>query len=89
MNIIRDGIIMMVYEFIVIIAYVTLSSPVATTIGAIVDAGVASGVTQLTSYETLVSNVITICFALLGIIPLVWFIFRVYSREQDWGYRYE
>ena len=88
-NIIRDGIILIVYEFTIVIMYIFLSDPVAHVLGAINDAAVASGVTQSTSIYNEIKIVFSIVFAGLGLIPIVWFIFRMFSREPDWGYRYE
>jgi len=88
-NIIRDGIILMVYEFTIVILYIVLSDPIASVLSAIANAAIASGVTQITSYYNEIKTVFTIVFAGLGLIPIVWFIFRMFSREPDWGYRYE
>ena len=87
-NIIRDGIILIVYEFIIILLYIVLSNPVALTLDAIVSAATASGI-SITSYYNEIKTVFSICFAMLGLIPLVWFVFRMWAREPDWGYRYE
>ena len=87
-DIIRDGVILAVSEFSILLMYIVLSSPVATLIAALVDAGTASGVTQMTYYHGLITNVLTICFILLAFVPLIWFVLRMMSREPDWGYRY-
>lgn len=87
-DIVRDGIIMVASEFVIILMYIVLSDPVATLIQALVDAGVSSGVTQMTYYHGLVNTVMTISFILLGLVPIIWFVMRMMSREPDWGYRY-
>ena len=87
-DVVRDGIIMMVFEFVIISIYIFLSDPVATVLTALSDAGTNMGVTQMTFYHALVNNVLTIVFILLGLVPLIWFVIRMMSREPDWGYRY-
>jgi len=86
-NIIRDGVILIVYEFIIIFTYIIISTPVATTIASLATAGTASGVTQMAFYKGLVDAVFSICIGLLALVPVIWFMFRVYQREPDWGYR--
>jgi len=86
-DIIRDGIILIVYEFIIIISFIVVSSPLSITIASIVDAGTASGVSQLSYYEGYVNNVFSICMALLALFPVIWFLFRIFSREPNWGYQ--
>jgi hypothetical protein len=89
MNIIRDGVILVVFEFIVILLWVVLSSPMAVIINSLINAGTTMGITQMTTYGILVNRVVDIIFLLMGLCPVIWFFFRVYQREQDWGYRYE
>ena len=85
-DVVRDGAIMIISEFIIILMYIVLSDPVATVITAIANAG--SDISSMSYYHGLVNNVFTICFILLGLVPIIWFILRMMSREPDWGYRY-
>jgi len=87
-DIIRDGVILGVYEFIVIISWIVVSSPMSSMIGALTNAGVSMGVTQMTFYQGLVNHVFDICMVLMALIPIIWFVVRMWSREPDWGYRY-
>jgi len=89
MNIVRDGVILVVFEFIVILLWVVLSSPMAVILNSLINAGTTMGITQMTTYGALVNRVVDIIFLLMGLCPVIWFFFRVYQREQDWGYRYE
>ena len=86
MNPIRDGVILAVYELVVIICYIVLSSPFVTLVSAIASADVS--MTQLQVGANTANTVFLMVCAIAGLIPLVWFIFRVFSREPDWGYRY-
>ena len=87
-DIIRDGLVMAVSEFTVVLMYIVLSDPIATIIQALVNAGTDQGVPNMTYYHNLISTVLTICFILLAFSPIIWFILRMMSREPDWGYRY-
>ena len=87
-DIIRDGLVLAVSEFVVVLTYIVLSDPIATVIQALVTAGTDMGITQMTYYHGLVTTVLTICFIMLAFIPIIWFILRMMSREPDWGYRY-
>ena len=89
MNIIRDGVILIVFEFIVIIMWIVLSHPMAVIINSLISSGTAMGIGQMTYYGSLVNHVVDMVFLLMGLAPLIWFFFRAYQREQDWGYRYE
>lgn len=87
-EVVQDGIILVVSEFIILILYIVLSGPVAQVLNTLTAAGTELGVTQMSFYDLLVKNVFTICFILLGFVPVIWFVVRMMSREPDWGYRY-
>ena len=87
-DVVRDGVLLLVSEFVIIAIYIFLSDPVAQVLTALYGAGTSMGVTQMGYYSNLVNTVVTIVFILLGVIPLIWFVVRMMSREPDWGYRY-
>ena len=80
MNIIRDGIILIVYTFTVIIMYIVLSDPLATTIAAIASASDAS---QMTSIVSEIKTVFSICVAMMTIIPTVTFIYLAFTTNKE------
>jgi spore germination protein GerM len=85
MDIIRDGIILAVYLFIISLLYIFTSNPFTVIISNLMTLDAASHtVTQLTMQT--VSTVYLMMFVMLGGIPIVWFIMRVFQREPDWGY---
>ena len=86
-NIVRAGVILIIYEFIIVFTYIIISTPVATTIASLATAGTGMGVSQMAFYKGLVDAVFSICMGLMALIPVIWFMFRVYQREPDWGYR--
>ena len=86
MNPVRDGIILAVYELIIIIVYIVISGPFVTLVDAIGAAD--ASMTQLQTGVSTSKTVFGLACAIAGLIPLIWFVFRVFSREPDWGYRY-
>ena len=86
MNPIRDGIILAVYELIIIIVYIVISDPFVHIVDALGAAD--ASLVQLQTGVATSKIVFGIACAIAGLIPLIWFIFRVFSREPDWGYRY-
>jgi len=85
MDIIRDGIILAVYLFIISLLYIFTSTPFTTIISEFMMLDAAShAVTQRTMDA--VGTVYLMMFVMLGGIPIVWFIMRVFQREPDWGY---
>ena len=86
MNPVRDGIILAVYELIIIITYAVVSGPAVTLIVAI--GNTAPTVPQMVTAVSNAQIVLMMCFAIAGLIPVIWFMFRVFAREPDWGYRY-
>ena len=84
MNIIRAGAYLVAYEFVMILCYIFLSYPASTVIQAITTAGTDMGVTQMVAEQTLVNNVLTICFVMACFIPIIWFMVEVMRREPDW-----
>ena len=85
MNPVRDAVILVVYEAIVLVCYIVLSDPIIDLFDAIGTAG--ADTTGLASGVHYSSLVFMMCFAIGALIPVFWFMFRVFSREQDWGYQ--
>lgn len=80
MNIVRQGVILIVYTFSVIIAYIVLSDPAAKMINGIAAAGSDIGI--MTSMVTEIKAVLGICFALAVIIPTILFIWMSFTNEE-------
>ena len=79
MNIVRNGVILAVYTFSVIIAYTVLSDPAATLINGI---AAASDAPNMPSLVAEVKAVLSLCFALAVIIPSVLFIWMAYTDTE-------
>jgi len=76
---------MVVYLFIVLVAYFTISSPFENLVSGF------EGTDTLASDEiednvSLYRSVFNMFFALLGLVPIIWFIVWIFHREPDWSY---
>jgi len=80
MNIIRDGVILAVYTFSVILAYIFTSDPLAQIIAAI---SAASDASIMASIVTEVKAVFGICVAMAVLIPTIVFIWLAYTTNQE------
>lgn len=85
MEIIRDGVFLAVYVFVISAIYIFTSNPFAVIISNFMALdGTGASATAVFNTVTLVYSIM---FVILGGIPIVWFIARVFQREPDWGYR--
>jgi len=87
MDIIRDGVIMAVYLFVIIVLYIFISGPFDDMMTGFEDVDMANSDAEIEYHSTFVRLVFDMMFAILFIGPVVWFIFRVFMREPDWSYR--
>jgi hypothetical protein len=79
MNVVRQGVILIVYTFVIILAYIFLSEPTAQIINAI---AAASDASQMPSLLAEVKAVLGICFALAVIIPTILFVWMSFTNEE-------
>lgn len=80
MNIIRDGVILAVYTFSVIVAFIFLSSPFAAMISSI---AAASDAPQMPSIYNEVVAVFGICCAMAVLIPTIIFVWMAFTTNQE------
>ena len=80
MNIIRDGIILAVYTFSIILAYIFLSNPLALLITSI---GAASDAAIMPSIQAEVRTVFSIVCAMAVIIPTIVFVWLAFTTNQE------
>lgn len=85
-DIIRNGVLLIVYLFIIFVIWIVLSSPFETmmdsfdNINGTYDAEVEAG----TSNNRTVFNIF---FGGLAIAGILWFVVWIFRREPDWGFR--
>ena len=82
-NIIKAGLILLFYEFLIILIYLLLVQPVPTTIEAIQDTGI---VDELEEYGDLALTIWDYMFAIALIGPPFGFLVWVFKDEPDTGY---
>ena len=87
MNIIRAGVMMITYMFMVIVAYFLLSTPVELILGSFEGGNFGAATEHLDTHIPTMRTVFQMFFALLAAVPITWFIFWVSHREPDWGYQ--
>ena len=80
MNVVRQGVILIVYTFSVIVTYIVLSDPAAQMISSIAAAG--SDISIMASMESEIKAVMGICFALAVLIPTILFIWMSFTNEE-------
>jgi len=80
MNIIRDGVILAVYTFSVIVAFIFLSSPFALMITNI---AAASDAIQMEAIKNEVIAVFGICCAMAVLIPTFIFVWMALTTNQE------
>jgi hypothetical protein len=80
MNIVRNGVILMVYTFSVIIAYIVLSDPTAQMLNGIMNAG--SDISIMASMGAEIKAVLGICFALAVLIPSILFVWMAFTDTE-------
>ena len=86
-DIIRNGVIMLVIEFIILMCYIVISSPFDDmmtsfeNINGSTDAEVETGTTNS-------RNMFNMMFAGFALIPPIWFMLWVFIREPDRGQRF-
>jgi hypothetical protein len=80
MNVVRQGVILIVYTFAVIITYIVISDPAAQIISAVAAAG--ADISIMASMESEIKAVMGICFALAVLIPTILFIWMSFTNEE-------
>jgi len=80
MNLIRDGILLVVYTFGVILAYIFLSNPFAILVS---NLAAASDASIMPAIKTLVFSVFTICCAMAVLIPTIIFVWLAFTTRNE------
>jgi len=87
LNILRAGVILMTYLFVIITIYIFLSSPFDDIMTNFENIDLAASDSHIESTSGIGRTVFDMIFAVLGLVPVVWFIFWCFSREPDWRMR--
>jgi len=86
-SIIKAGVSMLLYLFLVLVIYFILSSPLDTLFDNFDDLDAAEATDEMNEYLPNIITSLDIFFALIIAAPITGFIVWVFSREPDWSYR--
>ena len=86
MDVIRDGMLMAVYVFALVVLYIIISGVFDDTVTSFEDLDMANSDAEVEASARNIRTVFDISFAGLLIGPCIWFIFRTFMREPDWRY---
>jgi hypothetical protein len=87
LNIVHGGVILIVYVFVVIACYTFISGAFEDVISSVEDVNSTASDTEVESAGTTLRTVFDLMFAGLVLVPVIWFVYWVFSREPDWRYR--
>jgi hypothetical protein len=84
LNIVRNGVMMAVYVFIVVVLYIIISSPFNDIMSSYEDVNLTSSDAEVEQGASMGRTVFDIIFAMFILIPIIWFVFMCFYREPDW-----
>jgi len=84
-DIIRDGVFLAVYLFIICSIYIFISDPVTQINTDLSGLDVAADADTQNTYN-MIGLVFNFMFIMLVGIPIFWFIMRVFQRDPEWWY---
>lgn len=87
MDIVRNGIIMTVYLFVIIALFIFLSSPFDDLMDTFEDIDSSASDARVESASSYGRTVFNMVFAGLAIVPMLWFMVWVFRTEPDWRYK--
>lgn len=86
-GIIRAGVVILVYMFIVMIAFFCLSPFMDSFVGSFEGGDYGDATDEVQSLLPDVTWAFNMAFALFAAIPVTWFIVWVFSRDPSWQYK--
>ena len=87
MNIVHGGVILIVYVFVVIVCYSVISGAYDDIITGVENVNSTASDVKVEYAGTMIRTVFDLMFAGLVLVPVIWFVYWVFSREPDWRYR--
>ena len=85
-NIIQDGIIMIAVLSVIIICWLVLSTPFEDVISSFEDVNSTASDSEVEDAAGDMRTVWNLFFGGLAMIPIVWFVVRVFQRDPEWRY---
>jgi len=87
MDIVRGGVIMAAYVFLVVLLYLFLSSPFDDMMTGFENINLTNSDNEVENASGYGRTVFDMIFGGLVLVPILWFIVNVFIREPDWRYR--
>ena len=84
MNIVLKGVMLVFWMFVLIVIYIVTSSPFESMVAGIESSG--TSIVQVASTGAVIRVVYNLCFAIAGLIPIIWFVADVFRSEPDWSF---
>lgn len=86
-DIVRAGIIMTVYLAVLIMVFIFISSPFETLVTSFDDINGTASDDKVEKQGETSRTIFNMIFAGLALVPSIYFVIWVFSREPDWRYR--
>ena len=87
MNIVKAGVILLVYFFTLFVAYMIISTPFEETVSGFEDTETTYADDEVDAQAGYARTAFDIAFGLAALVPAFWFVVWVFHREPDWRYR--
>ena len=86
-NIVHAGVLFVVYLFIMVILYFTLSAPIDAVMDGIAGVPLGDASDEMAQHSPNINWAVKAAFACGIATPITWFVFWVFSKEPFIGYR--
>lgn len=87
MDIVRNGVLLIVYLFVIIIMFIILSGVFEDMVTSVEDVNLTASDARVEVQGGYVRTVFNMVFALFALVPIIWFIAWAFHREPDWRFR--
>ena len=87
MDIVRAGVILIVYVFVIITFYIFISGAFDTIVTGFEDINSTASDVRVENSATEIRTVFDLMIAGFVIVPVIWFVYWAFSREPDWRYK--
>lgn len=86
-DIVRAGVILIIYLAVLILIFIFISSPFETLVSNFEDINGTASDAKVESQGGYSRTIFNMVFGGLALVPCIYFVIWVFSREPDWRYR--
>ena len=83
MNIMRSGVMLIAYLFVVVIFFIVISDPFDTIMDNFDEINMDASDGAIEYHSSVARTVFNMCFALAAVIPTIWFVTEVFKTDPD------